>query len=541
MRLLTSLMLRHKVRLLAAALLTVLGSLVALLPALFLQRLIDEGFSAADFGRITLWAGCIAAAAVAQSVLNVVSTRQFALVGQTVAAEYRDAVVDRLLSLPVNFLSDKGSGYVASRVGEAGQVSSLFLPSNFSWLGTLLQAAFAIAILASMDIVVLSLACVPCLLLGLFVAWATAAFRKAVNASLEAGADWSGKLNETVRGREEIRLGGGRAQEREGMLARGERLKEAGIRQSTLSGTTTEFMRVFATAMQVLVYVLCGWRLVQGSLTLGQTIAFAQYVGKVYAPIIGAMSLAFTVQPALEGMRRIDETFFGGEAAPGQGAAVLGKVGRIEVSGLSFSYPGSGRRLFGDLSFCADNPSLVILRGNNGSGKTTLVKILLRLLGGYDGTIRVDGIDLKDMDEASWLARCACVSQRPFVFNDTIRNNVTYGLGQVSEEDYSRALEQSGVAGLVARLPDGDSTVVGEDGYALSGGERQKLSLARALVRRADVLVLDEPTTGLDADAVRELERLVEELSKGRIVFIIDHTEAFAHGDAQVLSIDGST
>ena len=81
------------------------------------------------------------------------------------------------------------------------------------------------------------------------------------------------------------------------------------------------------------------------------------------------------------------------ESAPGQGAAVLGKVGRIEVSGLSFSYPGSGRRLFGDLSFCANNPSLVILRGNNGSGKTTLVKILLRLLGGYDGTIRVDGID----------------------------------------------------------------------------------------------------------------------------------------------------
>ena len=88
---------------------------------------------------------------------------------------------------------------------------------------------------------------------------------------------------------------------------------------------------------------------------------------------------------------------------------------------------------------------------------------------------------------------------------------------------------------------DGDSTVVGEDGYALSGGERQKLSLARALTRRADVLVLDEPTTGLDADAVRELERLVGELSKERIVFIIDHAEAFGHGNAQVLSIDGST
>lgn len=540
MKLLPSLLRRRTAHLLVAILLAILGSLAALLPALFLQRLIDDGFSAADFGQIVLWAGCIAAAAVVQSLLNVASTRQFAVIGQTVAAEYRNAVVDKLLSLPVNFLSDKGSGYVASRVGEAGQISLLFNPANFGWFGSLIQAVLAIAILASMDAVILAVALIPCLLLALLVASAISAFRKAIDESLEAGADWSGKLNETVRGREEVRVSGGAEHERTSMSARGERLKETDIRLSVVSGVTTESVKVFAVIMQALVYVLCGWRLVHGSVTLGQTIVFAQYVGNVYAPIIGAMSLAFTVQPALEATRRIDEAFFGAEDAAGGNVAISGAVHGIEVSGLSFSYPGSDRRLFGGLSFCAHSPSLVVVRGGNGSGKTTLVKILLKLIGGYDGSIRVDGVDLADIDEASWLARCACVSQRPFVFNDTIRSNVVYGMDQVDGEDYLRALEQSGVAEIVSRLPEGDATMVGEDGYALSGGERQKLSLARALVRHADVLILDEPTTNLDADAVRELERLVGELAQRKLVFVIDHSDAFDRADAQILSIGGS-
>ena len=175
--------------------------------------------------------------------------------------------------------------------------------------------------------------------------------------------------------------------------------------------------------------------------------------------------------------------------------------------------------------------------GPNGSGKSTLLRVLLGELSDREGEVLVDGVPLGGVSPESWRSRCVAVRQRPFLLNASLRENVLLGSEDASEEAYRAALAASGLDEVATRLPEGDATPVGPAGSLLSGGERQRAAIARALLRGADVLLLDEPATGLGPAAKASLRDLLARLTRERLVVVVDHEGVFDSVADQVIDL----
>lgn len=304
------------------------------------------------------------------------------------------------------------------------------------------------------------------------------------------------------------------------------------MRRSVLAALTGEGMSLLSTASASLVYVACA--ALAGSLSVGGVVAAVQLAARVYSPFLVAVSAAITAQPALAALGRIAEAF---PDVPCRGGVELSAAPRtIELRGLSFRYE-DGRPLLGGLTATLARPSLVVVRGPNGSGKSTLLRILLGELSDWEGEVLVDGVLLGGVSSESWRFHCAAVRQRPFLLNASLRENVLLGSEDASEGAYRVALAASGLSEVAARLPEGDATPVGPAGSLLSGGERQRVAIARALLRGADVLLLDEPATGLDPAAKASLRDLLTRLARERLVVVVDHEGVFDSVADQVIDL----
>ena len=294
------------------------------------------------------------------------------------------------------------------------------------------------------------------------------------------------------------------------------------MRRSVLAALTGEGMSLLSTASASLVYVACA--ALAGSLSVGGVVAAVQLAARVYSPFLVAVSAAITMQPALAAIGRIAEAF--PEPLRRGGVELTAAPRTIELRNLAFRYE-DGRPLLGGRTATLSRPSLVVVRGPNGSGKSTLLRILLGELSGWEGEVLIDGVSLGSISPESWRSRCAAVRQRPFLLNASLRENVLLGTEDASEKAYRAALSASGLDEVAARLQEGDATPIGPAGSLLSGGERQKVAIARALLRGADVLLLDEPATGLDPAAKASLRDLLSRLARNRLVVVIDHEGVF--------------
>lgn len=292
-------------------------------------------------------------------------------------------------------------------------------------------------------------------------------------------------------------------------------------------------MSLLSTASASLVYVACAG--LAGSLSVGRTIATVQLAARIYSPFLVAVSAAITVQPAFAALGRIAEAF--PESSRRGGVELARPIRAIEIKSLFFQYGGGMRLILGGLSATLRRPSLVAVEGSNGSGKSTLLGILLGRVEGWKGEILVDGIPLQDISSDSWCAHCAVVQQRPFMLNASLRDNVLFGAEDIDDAAYQSALVASGLEEVIARLPEGDATVVGPSGSLLSGGERQRVALARALLRGADVILLDEPATGLDREARTALRALLSQLACEYLVIVVDHEGLFNEVAEQVIEL----
>lgn len=293
-------------------------------------------------------------------------------------------------------------------------------------------------------------------------------------------------------------------------------------------------MSLLSTASASLVYVACA--ALAGSLSIGRVLAAVQLAARVYSPFLVAVSAAITVQPALAALQRAAEAF--PEPLHGGGIELVSPVRSIEVRNLSFRYGEGARPLLGGLTATFQCPSLVVVRGANGSGKSTLLRVLLGLVDGWEGEVFVDGVSLGDVSPGSWRARCAAVRQRPFLLNASLRENVMFGAGGADDAAYRAVLAASGLDEVAKRLPEGDASPVGPAGSLLSGGERQRVAIARALLRGADVLLLDEPATGLDPAAKASLRDLLARLAREHLVVAVDHEGFFDDVADQVIVLE---
>jgi ATP-binding cassette subfamily B protein len=284
------------------------------------------------------------------------------------------------------------------------------------------------------------------------------------------------------------------------------------------------------------------WLVVKGSTTVGTLVALLGYVGGLFGPVQGLSGIFQTVQRASVSLDEIfsilDVQEHIGDAP---GAREVGVVrGHIVFENGSFRYEQDGRPLLQNISFVAEPGETVAIVGPSGSGKTTLMALLMRFYDPIEGRILLDGQDLRGLRQSSLRRNMGVVLQDPLLFNDTLRSNIAYGRLGATPAEVEQAARAAHAHDFIARMPDGYDTLAGERGALLSAGERQRVTIARALVKNPRIIVLDEATSSLDAESEAMVQDALETLMKGRTTFVIAHRLAtVVHADKILVLRDG--
>ncbi|MFJ9100662.1 ABC transporter ATP-binding protein [Streptomyces sp. NPDC102405] len=311
--------------------------------------------------------------------------------------------------------------------------------------------------------------------------------------------------------------------------------------------TSTRIRAVFGPLVDLvelsgalLVMGLGTWQLARGRLTLGELLVFLALLSKLYSPIRGMSHLNSTFYAASAAAERIVELLDQRpQVSDGPAPVRLGRVrGHVEFDSVGFTYPGTARPALCDVSLRVEPGQTLALVGASGAGKSTVAKLLLRFYDPEHGAVHLDGADLRTLRLADVRDHVAVVLQETLVLHGTVRENILYGRPDASEREVVAAARAADAHDFVTALPEGYDTVVGQRGRLLSGGQRQRLAIARAMIRDAPVLLLDEPTTGLDAESGRRVMEPLRRLMAGRTTIVISHNLLTVRDATRILVLD---
>ncbi|MFJ5968102.1 ABC transporter ATP-binding protein [Streptomyces sp. NPDC093060] len=314
----------------------------------------------------------------------------------------------------------------------------------------------------------------------------------------------------------------------------------ASVRSTRLNEAYEQLVQVIETVCVLAVIGIGAWEISTGRMTLGQLLAFAAFLGYLYPPVRGLAQLGLTVTAATAGAERLIEILDVRPAVtdPRRGTETGRPDGTIEVRDVSFRYPGADRTALEGLSFTVSPGELVIVTGPSGAGKSTVSKLLLRFYDPDAGEVLLDGVPLRDFPLARLREYVTLLPQETLVLHDTVRANIACGRPGASDQAIEEAARAADAHDFIVRLPDGYDTKVDPNSARLSGGQLQRLTIARAILRDAPVLVLDEPTTGLDAMAARRVVKPLRRLMTGRTTIMITHDLNLAPDADRILVVD---
>ncbi|MFF3466324.1 ABC transporter ATP-binding protein [Streptomyces sp. NPDC002619] len=314
----------------------------------------------------------------------------------------------------------------------------------------------------------------------------------------------------------------------------------ASVRSTRLGEAYEQLVQVIETVCVLAVIGIGAWEISTGRMTLGQLLAFAAFLGYLYPPVRGLAQLGLTVTAATAGAERLIEILDVQPSVtdPSHPSDAGRPDGTVEVRDVGFGYPGADRATLQGLSFTVTPGELVIITGPSGAGKSTVSKLLLRFYDPDRGDILLDGVPLRDLPLARLREYVTLLPQETLVLHDTVRANIACGRAGASDRAIEEAARAADAHEFIMRLPDGYDTRVDPNSARLSGGQLQRLAIARALLRDSPVLVLDEPTTGLDAMAARRVVKPLRRLMAGRTTIMITHDLNLAPDADRILVVD---
>lgn len=508
----------------------VASSVVSMASPFLLREVIDVALPGRDLPLLGwLTAGMVAVAAVT-SALGVVQTWISTRVGQQVMHRLRTDVFTHLQRQSIAFFTRTRTGEVQSRItNDIGGMQGVVTSTATSIASNLTTAvATAVAMLAlSWQLTLISLVVMPP---AYYLSRRVARMRRAItaeqqreladlNVTVEEGLSISGiQLSKT--------LGAGPAVIGR-FTASSARLIDLELRSSLAGRWRMGTLNVVFAAIPAVIYLSAGLPVTAGAMTIGTLIAFTTLQAGLFRPIMGLLGVGVSLVSSLALFARIFEYLDlpvdvddPARPVPVDPARV---AGHVRFSDVTFAYPGSDTAAVAGVTLDVPAGSTLALVGETGSGKSTLAALAARLYDPDAGRITIDGIDLRDLRLADLAALVGVVSQETYLLHTTVRENLRYAKPDATDAELEAAARAAQVHDVIAALPDGYDTVVGSRGHRFSGGEKQRIAIARTLLRDPRVLVLDEATSALDTETERAVQRAFDEVARGRTTITIAH------------------
>jgi ATP-binding cassette subfamily B protein len=470
-----------------------------------------------------LLAGLLGSAVVAW-LLGWMTTWLLAVVSERVAADMRIASFEHLLGLSLDYFGAKRTGDLMARIGSDTDRISIFLSIHaLDFVTDLLMLVMTSVILFSIDpwLALATLVPLP------VITWLIQAVRGRLRMGFEKiGRAWSDLTNvlaDTIPG---IRVVKAFAQERR----ESQRFREANRMNLMVNDRLNRTWSLFfptvtlLTDIGVLVVWAFGiWQVSQGQITVGVLTAFIAYIGRFYVRLESMSRIVSVTQKAAAGAKRLFDILDHASSVPepARPVPITQLEGRVTLEGVGFRY--GNRSVLRGLDLDIRPGEMVGLVGHSGSGKSTLVNLICRFYDASEGTVRVDGTDVRRFGVSDYRRHIGLVLQEPFLFFGTIAENIAYGRPDATRADIVAAARAARAHEFILRLPHGYDSQVGERGQGLSGGERQRISIARALLIDPRILILDEATSSVDTETEKEIQAALDNLVRGRTTIAIAH------------------
>ena len=504
-----------------------ISSFTGLVGPLFVLRIIDDTIPNGDGDELNLLIGLLFAAILVGAINAIVQGWLGSVISQSVMHDLRTSLYERMSSLSIGWFSANRSGETLSRVtNDVGLVDGVIRDSLASVVSNLitLTTTFALMLFLDWRLALLSLLVIP---LFAFPAQRAGTKQRALRGESQAKiASLNSQMQETlsVSGILLMRTFGRMPDETGRFGDVSGQVKDLNIRHALVGRWFSIATGLFAAVGPAVVFWYGGHRVLSGDVTLGTVMALAGLMPRIFDPIAKLMTVHVTVLSSLALFERIfDYLDLTPEIADRPGAVDLTDVrGNIEFRHVDFSYA-EGQPVLRDVSFEIPAGHFAAFVGATGAGKTTIINLVSRLYDVEGGEVLVDGQCVKDVTMDSLNACISMVDQEPFLFHASLRENLRYARQSATDEEVEQAARHASIHDFIMGLPDGYETVVGERGHRLSGGEKQRVSIARALLKDPAILILDEATSSVDSVTERAIQTAFDEFRGSRTVLAIAH------------------
>lgn len=525
----------------------VLQALLGLIPPILFGRIIDQVIPNSDRSQLTLFAGFIVGAALVSGVVGMGERLWSSQIGEGVIYDLRTQLFDHVQRLPLAFFTRTQTGTLTNRLNSDVIGAQRALTAT---LGTVVSSAITLATtLVAMFILEWRLTVLALLLTPLFVLpyrMVGAMQQKLTRQAMDHNAAMNSTMTErfNVSGALLVKLFGRQDDEARLFSARAAEVRDIGIRSALFTRSFMTMLTLLGAIGTALVYGLGGLFAIQGSIAPGELATMGLLVGRIYAPLTGLTNARIDVLTALVSFDRVFEVLDAPSPLTDAPDAIKleNARGEIEFSNVEFRYPLSTETIIPSLETPSSTVSdeneaptiknlnltikpgqLVALVGPSGAGKTTITSLVPRLYDVQKGSIKVDGHDVRDLTQESLRSAIGVVVQDPHLFHETIADNLRYAKPDASDADIEQACRAAQIWDTISRLPGGLDTVVGERGYRFSGGEKQRLSIARMLLKDPAIIILDEATSHLDSENEALVQEGLAKALEGRTSLVIAH------------------
>ncbi len=489
--------------------------------AALVQPLLDDIFVLKDSDKIVWLPLAIVVLYLIRGIGFFAGTYGMARVGRYVIFDLRREMFGHLLCLPNRFYDQNASGKLISKLtfdaeqvaGAATKALQIFVQDSLT-LVTLLAWMFYL----NWQLTLLYLVVGP--FIALIVVQVNRRMRKIAKRVQNSMGDITSYAQEGIEAQREVKIFGGQAHEAGKFDQANKSNRNQNVKFAATNATSVALIQLMgAVLLAAVVYIAA-----QSATSVGSFASFMTAMLLMFQPIKRLTTVNAVLQKGVTAAQSIFSLMLETQERDEGGKDLKRVAGSVDFDDVRFTYDAEKGEVIKGVDLHVEAGETIAFVGRSGSGKTTLVSLLARFYNINEGSIRIDGVDIRDYSLASLRRQIALVSQHITLFNDTLANNIAYGsLDQVSREQITEAARAAHALEFIEKLPDGLDAEVGERGVTLSGGQRQRVAIARAILKDAPILILDEATSALDTESERHIQAALEDLMRGRTTFVIAH------------------